>query len=92
MDDQSEQQCPICGDAVKPFERYPRYLCRKCAGRVTDKDGRLVVFNNIDPMGYGCEEKYIDTEETYPSTVCYAGVYECWAEEARFGGIVIQAK
>jgi len=59
---------------------------------VTDKDGCLVVFNNIDPMGYGCEGKYIDTGDPYPSTICYAGGQECWADEARFGGIIIQAK
>ena len=40
----------------------------------------------------GCEGKYIDTGESYPSTICYAGEHECWAAEARFGGIVIQAK
>ena len=90
--DQPEQQCPICEEIVNYSERYPRYLCRKCAGQITDKDDRQVVFHNIDPMGYGCEGKYIDTGEPYTSTVCYAGGHECWAGEARFGGIVIQAK
>ena len=92
MDTQQEQKCPICGEAVNYSERYPRYLCRKCAGRVTDKDGRRVVFHNIDPMGHGCGGKYADTGELYPSAICYADGHECWADEARFGGIVIQAK
>ena len=31
-----------------------------------------------------------DTKAEHPSHICYIEGVECWADEARFGGIVVQ--
>lgn len=41
-------------------------------------------------MSGGFEAIVADTKEEYPSHICYIEGVECWADEARFGGIVIQ--
>ena len=88
---ESTQLCPICSTAVEPSSRYPRYVCRNCASRVKSKDGRPLAFFNESLSG-GFAAKYIDTEESYPGHECYIDGIECDADEARFGGIVIQTR
>ncbi len=41
-------------------------------------------------MSGGFEAIVSDTKEAYPSHLCYIEGHKCWADEARFGGIVIQ--
>lgn len=41
-------------------------------------------------MSGGYEAVITDTQEKYPSHICYIEGHKCWADEARFGGIVIQ--
>lgn len=41
-------------------------------------------------MSGGFEAIATDTKEKHPSHICYIEGVECWADEARFGGIVIQ--
>jgi hypothetical protein len=74
---------------VRPFPRYPRYLCEDCASRARSKDERLLKFSNIDTTG-GFSAQYADTGEPYPSHECYVDGVPCYADEHRFGGIVIQ--
>jgi hypothetical protein len=71
------------------YDRYPRYVCPECAGKVTGIKGRRLDFYNIDFWG-GYSAKYIDTRENYNSHTCYIEGVECYADEARFGGIVVQ--
>jgi hypothetical protein len=47
------------------------------------------VFRNIDSGG-GFDAKYADTGEQYSSNDCYIDNVKCYANEAHFGGIVIQ--
>lgn len=35
-------------------------------------------------------KKFLDTQEAYTSHTCFIDGIECFADEARFGGIVIQ--
>jgi hypothetical protein len=86
---QDTQFCPICKISVRFFPRYPRYLCENCASRAKTKDGRLLVFSNETYFG-GFIAHYMDTGEPYPSHECYIDGIECYADEHRFGGIVIQ--
>jgi hypothetical protein len=86
-----KQLCPICNKDVQPNLRYPKYVCHDCCAKATDKDGRRVIFGNID-MGGGCEGLYLDTKEKYEDTICYIEGHECIADEARFGGIVIEIR
>ena len=41
-------------------------------------------------MSGGFEGIVTETKEKYESQICYIGGVKCWADEARFGGIVIE--
>jgi len=73
------------------YERYPKYVCPECAEKTCDAAGRRVAFQNLDFAG-GCGGFYPDTKEKYPSQDCYIDSIPCFADEARFGGIVVQVK
>jgi hypothetical protein len=57
---------------------------------VSNIDGRKLRFFNLDFSG-GFGASYADTGEPYDSHQCYVEGIECRADEARFGGIVIEA-
>ncbi|MCJ7650242.1 MAG: hypothetical protein MUP85_16660 [Candidatus Lokiarchaeota archaeon] len=86
-----KHSCPICGKELKPYQRYPNYVCKECSSKAVSKSGRQLIFSNIDFSG-GYIAYYKDTEEEYDSHLCYIDGVECIADEARFGGIVIQVK
>ena len=71
------------------IERYPRYVCSKCASLTSDDKGNKVAFFNEELSG-GIKGVYTDTNEQYPETICFINGIKCRADEARFGGIVIQ--
>jgi hypothetical protein len=48
-----------------------------------------LVFSNETFSG-GFIAQYADTGEARDSHVCFVDGVECWADEARFGGIIIQ--
>lgn len=83
--------CPICKVELEPIPRYPSYVCGNCAQEASDEAGRLLKFYNIDSSG-GYIAKYVDTNEEYESHICYINAIKCYANEARFGGIVIVKK
>jgi hypothetical protein len=85
----TEQFCPICSTAVAPMARYPRYVCASCEMKACAADGRSLRFFNLSLSG-GCGAEYADTGESYGSSICYIDGVQCRADEARFGGIVIQ--
>lgn len=85
------QECPICRSTVAESPRYPRCICNTCAENVTDADGRrLTVFQDSPDGAYAAT--YADNSEAYDSHEVYVYGIACWAEEARFGGIVIQPR
>lgn len=75
---------------MEPNARYPRYLCRECASGASDKSGKKLEFGNTDLSG-GFEAVYADTGKKYQSHECFVKGMRCWADEARFGGVVIEA-
>ena len=83
------QNCPVCSADVEPNARYTRYVCSACASRAASNEGRLLLFCNVDLSG-GFEARYADTGEIYTSHKCFIDGVECHADEARFGGIVIE--
>ncbi len=87
----TKQFCPICGTQVAANPRYPRYLCDPCAEKATDENNRRLEFYNESLLG-GFAARYVDTGAEYASHVCFVEGVRCWAEEARFGGIVIQTQ
>jgi hypothetical protein len=85
----SQQSCPICGVIQRANPRYPRYLCRECADQAVDETGRRLHFTSL---GCGFQASYADTDELRDSHVCFVRGVRCWADEAHFGGIVIQTR
>jgi hypothetical protein len=89
MSEEDRQFCPICGAEVPRVARYPRYVCPNCAGKAQDENDRPLEFHNESFSG-GFVARYADTGEERESHVCFIEDVRCWADEARFGGIVIQ--
>lgn len=87
----NKQNCPICNSEIQHNARYPRYVCNECYHKATDNNGRKVIFGNVSLSG-GCEGIYPDTKEKYKYNICYIEGHECIADEAKFGGIVIEKK
>lgn len=81
--------CPICSKKLKAVERYPRYVCVDCVDRASSKEGRRVQFSNAGPQG-GYVGSYADNQEPYESHECYIDGIQCYADEARYGGIVVE--
>jgi len=54
-----------------------------------DAEGKQLAFYNEDMWG-GFKASYADGDEPYTSHECFINGVKCWADEARFGGIVIQ--
>ena len=90
MAEREPQHCPICDESVTPMSRYPNYVCEDCVEKAVDSEGRAVLFTNTSLLGTGCKGKYRETGEAYDSTICFIEGIKCKAEEARFGGIVVQ--
>lgn len=86
------QTCPICNTTVEPSSRYPKYICNDCYKKATDINGRKLRFYNVSMSG-GYIAYYADSndKEEYESHDCYIDTVKCRADEAYFGGIVIEA-
>lgn len=86
------QICSICSNTVKSSPRYPKYVCSDCYKKATDINGRKLHFYNTSMSG-GYVAYYADSDdkEEYESHDCYIDGIKCRADEARFGGIVIEA-
>lgn len=82
------QLCPNCLSKVSYSARYPSYICNNCKNLLTDKKGRKVSFSNVSMSG-GCQGYYVDNGKKYNKENCFIGEREFFAQEARFGGIVI---
>lgn len=85
----ASQRCPVCKDKVTKNQRYPRYLCRICAIQAADESGQPLEFRNTAISG-GFEARYAQTQKIRRSHVCFVRGIRCWADEARYGGIVLQ--
>ena len=82
--------CPICGaTGLRYSPRYPDYVCRDCVTRAVSAEGRLLSFSNVSLSG-GFLARHRDDGTTHDSHVCFIDGHRCWADEARFGGIVVQ--
>ena len=81
--------CPICSEPQDLNERYPKYVCNTCREKPQSLEGRKLIFFNLSISG-GFGARYADSGEEYSSHECYIGDIKCYADEAKFGGIVIQ--
>jgi hypothetical protein len=79
----------MCGTELQPVARYPRYVCSSCAEKAASASGRPLLFFNIALSGgYGAQ--HADDGSPYESHDCFIDGHLCRADEARFGGIVIE--
>jgi len=85
----SHSACPVCAAAISPNPRYPRAVCDACALRACDAEGRALDFFNAG-FGGGYLAVFRDGGEPYESHDCFIDGLPCRADEARFGGIVVQ--
>ena len=95
-----EPVCPICAEFMAYHNpRYPAAICHNCAaGTITDTEGNLVSFHNIDFAGGFVSLHTIVDSVTQNTTIverndhiCWIKGTKCFADEHRLGGIVIQA-
>lgn len=83
--------CPVCNKQIAPNARYPIYVCLDDVARTTDAAGKPVRLYNTS-MGGGFIAQYYDgsaSEEVINSHKVYIDGKEFYADEARFGGIVV---
>jgi hypothetical protein len=82
-------ECPICSAEIDHFERYPNQVCERCKDKASDAYGRRLEFSNEDSTG-GFIAVYRGTDEKYDRNLCYIDGVRCYANEHRFGGIVVE--
>ena len=81
------KNCPICEKNMLAFERYPKMICNECIELTVNKNGESIKFYNVDITGgFISIVNDIKGEEHE----CYINNLKCYADEARFGGIVVQ--
>lgn len=91
MNDTPQEKCPLCG-APRPFDpRYPRAVCAACVEQARDAEGQPLVFYNEGLSG-GFVAVVRATGAIHPGRECYINGARCYADEARFGGIVVQVE
>jgi len=102
---QEIHNCPLCLGRLLQFSpRYPKAICCKCADSdIKDNDGNVVSFHNIDLSGGFISRHIINNDDDNDDIINVVEKAEhicwvhngkenikCYANEARFGGIVIQ--
>ena len=85
----SHRPCPICLELAPYWERYPQAVCSNCRAKACDDRGRKLLFFNVSlDGGFGAIVE--ENQEPHTSHICYINGIPCHADEARFGGIVIE--
>lgn len=81
------KNCPICDKNMIYFERYPKMVCQGCSENTLTQEGESIKFYNIDHTG-----GFISIVNDVKGEIheCYINNRKCYADEARFGGIVVQ--
>ena len=87
--------CPICGGDTHVSPRYGSTVCNGCLSVhdcLVEPNGREITFGNISWSG-GFASFYVVNGERIrtprPIHYCYINGVRCYADEHRFGGIVI---
>lgn len=84
------QTCPICKTHVQASERYPNYVCEDCKKRAVNSEGLPVKFFNKDfGGGFIAIARKDNIEYKSENHVCFINDIECYADEAKMGGIVV---
>ena len=83
----TNKKCLICEKEMLHSERYPNMICPECVELALTKDGENIKFYNKDHNG-----GFISIVNDVKGKIheCYINNRKCYADEARFGGIVVQ--
>ena len=81
------KNCPICDKNMMYVERYPNMICHECVEIAVNENGESIKFYNIDHTG-GFMSVVNDVKGEEHE--CYINNIKCHADEARFGGIVVE--
>ena len=81
------KNCPVCNKNMLHFERYPNMICNECVEITVNKNNESIKFYNIDHTGGFIS---IVNDIKGKEHECYVNNHKCYADEARFGGIVVQ--
>lgn len=86
------QLCPSCHKNIPICIRHPKYICRDCLQKYPslNEEGKEVIFSNASWSG-GFISRVKGSDILEENHVCYINGIKCWADEYRFGGIVIEA-
>lgn len=87
-----KRRCALChapAEHFGPATRYPRGVCPACVERALAPDGEPVRFYNTELLGHGCA-RHRTSGAIEDDPLCFIDGIRCRAEEARFGGIVVQ--
>ena len=79
--------CPICKKNKNISLRYPNAVCNNCYNKTKTEFNEPIHFGNKDIFG-GFISLVNDVRGN--EHICYIDGIKCYADEARFGGIVIQ--
>lgn len=84
-------KCQICKSEQIYHQRYPNAVCNKCCSKAIDKFGNPVAYCNTGEWG-GFESVHSVGNEIVRKEdhSCWINEIECYSDEARFGGIVIE--
>ena len=89
--EEENQPCGICKEDTIKCLQHPKYVCRKCLRiyPILNEKGLEVEFYNVSWIGgFTCKIK--ETNETSKEHICYINNVKCWADEYRYGGIMIK--
>lgn len=79
--------CPICNKTMMNFKRYPNMICHSCVELATTKNGESIKFyNENNTRGFVSIVNGVKGKEHE----CFINNKKCRANEARFGGIVVE--
>jgi len=96
----NETPCPTCGSMIEHFERYPNYICGNCVAKLVDVNGVPIRFENQSLLGTGIIALLLNPatgDYDLPDQIssmtgeAFCNGLRCVAEEARFGGVIVQA-
>lgn len=96
--EENKHYCPICGSQKRYDPRYPKAICGACSSKqaYSVNGEALELYNHasgkLRVMFKDAEGNPIREDITKFECECLVGNVLCIAEEARFGGIVIQKK
>ena len=80
-------KCPLCKTEILKSSRYPKRLCCECSDKTyTAKDEKIDFYNEGITGGFYSLVNNVKGE----IHECYVNNIKCYAEEGRFGGIIIQ--